>query len=143
MGWTRYLVSHRENCAFANLGRAEIQQRVISDEWCSLCRVRTHTEPQRGIHASVWTERVAGNATNKINLLYFLGVFLFLFLFLFVCWWSGDQECPSLITYIDIYWFVLVKIIKITSKGSRSSQCSTTGVTKAVVCIILSVGWCI
>ena len=26
---------------------------------------------------------------------------------------------------------------------SRSSQCSTTGVTKAVVCIILSVGWCI
>ena len=28
-------------------------------------------------------------------------------------------------------------------KHSRSSQCSTTGVTKAVVCIILSVGWCI
>ena len=26
---------------------------------------------------------------------------------------------------------------------SHSSQCSTTGVTKAVVCIILSVGWCI
>ena len=26
---------------------------------------------------------------------------------------------------------------------SRSSQCSTTSVTKAVVCIILSVGWCI
>ena len=26
---------------------------------------------------------------------------------------------------------------------SRSSQCSTTGVTKAVVCAILSVGWCI
>ena len=25
----------------------------------------------------------------------------------------------------------------------RSSQCSTTGVTKAVVCAILSVGWCI
>ena len=25
----------------------------------------------------------------------------------------------------------------------RSSQCSTTGVTKAVVCVILSVGWCI
>ena len=24
---------------------------------------------------------------------------------------------------------------------SRSSQCSTTGVTKAVVCAILSVGW--
>ena len=27
--------------------------------------------------------------------------------------------------------------------SSRSSQCSTTGVTKAVVCAILSVGWCI
>ena len=26
---------------------------------------------------------------------------------------------------------------------SRSSQCTTTGVTKAVVCAILSVGWCI
>ena len=26
---------------------------------------------------------------------------------------------------------------------SRSSQCSTTGVTNAVVCVILSVGWCI
>ena len=24
----------------------------------------------------------------------------------------------------------------------HSSQCSTTGVTKAVVCVILSVGWC-
>ena len=26
---------------------------------------------------------------------------------------------------------------------SRSSHCSTTGVTKAVVCVIQSVGWCI
>ena len=26
---------------------------------------------------------------------------------------------------------------------SRSSQCSTTGVIKAVVCAMLSVGWCI
>ena len=26
---------------------------------------------------------------------------------------------------------------------SRSSQCSTTGATKAVACAILSVGWCI
>ena len=26
---------------------------------------------------------------------------------------------------------------------SHSIQCSTTGVTKAVVCVILSVGWCI
>ena len=27
--------------------------------------------------------------------------------------------------------------------SSCSSQCSTTGVTKAVVCAILSVGWCV
>ena len=27
--------------------------------------------------------------------------------------------------------------------NSRSTQCSTTGVTKAVVCTILSVGWCL
>ena len=31
----------------------------------------------------------------------------------------------------------------VSFNGSRSSQCSTTGVTKAVVCAILSVGWCI
>ena len=30
-----------------------------------------------------------------------------------------------------------------SARRSRSSQCSTTGVTKAVVCAILSVGWCI
>ena len=30
-----------------------------------------------------------------------------------------------------------------TGPISRFSQCSTTGVTKAVVCVILSVGWCI
>ena len=29
------------------------------------------------------------------------------------------------------------------STTTRSSQCSTTGLTKAVVCAILSVGWCI
>ena len=26
---------------------------------------------------------------------------------------------------------------------SHSSQCSTTGLTNAVVCVILSMGWCI
>ena len=35
-------------------------------------------------------------------------------------------------------------VISFSSQAiSRSSQCSTTGVTKAVVCAILSVGWCI
>ena len=37
-----------------------------------------------------------------------------------------------------------VKVVNVSFvTGSRSSQCSTTGVTKAVVCAILSVGWCI
>ena len=31
----------------------------------------------------------------------------------------------------------------VLSQISRFSQCSTTGVTKAMVCAILSVGWCI
>ena len=37
----------------------------------------------------------------------------------------------------------IVSITRILPQDSRFSQCSTTGVTKAVVCIILSVGWCI
>ena len=47
--------------------------------------------------------------------------------------------------------FYLIKFLLALSKRellifrfiSRSKQCSTTGVTKAVVCAILSVGWCI
>ena len=39
--------------------------------------------------------------------------------------------------WIDPSWGEPIELI------SRSSQCSTTGVTKAVVCTILSVGWCI
>ena len=35
---------------------------------------------------------------------------------------------------------IMVKIIIFIIFISRSNQCSTTGVTKAVVCIILSVG---
>ena len=47
---------------------------------------------------------------------------------------------PSgLVLTIDIKSSTLYEIVAI----SRSSQCSTTGVTKAVVCVILSVGWCI
>ena len=32
---------------------------------------------------------------------------------------------------------------KTVSGTLPSPECSTTGVTKAVVCVILSVGWCI
>ena len=46
-----------------------------------------------------------------------------------------------------LYFFCIEPsiLIHVASLGmiSRSSQCSTTGVTKAVVCAILSVGWCI
>ena len=37
---------------------------------------------------------------------------------------------------IDFSWWTHLAI-------SRSSQCSTTSVTKTVVCVILSVSWCI
>ena len=40
-----------------------------------------------------------------------------------------------------VYMSICVDVC--TSAISHSSQCSTTGVTKVVVCVILSVGWCI
>ena len=48
----------------------------------------------------------------------------------------GRQIDPSWGGPIELFLFF-------SSIFSRSSQCSTTGVTKAVVCAILSVGWCI
>ena len=42
---------------------------------------------------------------------------------------------------IVLPWCFVINNTSLSS--SRSSQCSTTGVTKAVVCAILSVGWCI
>ena len=46
----------------------------------------------------------------------------------------GDRrgECVTTDSFSTAHWAI-----------SRSSQCSMTGVTKAVVCVILSVGWCI
>ena len=41
------------------------------------------------------------------------------------------------------YFTTLLYSAFLATHISRSSQCSTTGVTKAVVCAILSVGWCI
>ena len=38
-----------------------------------------------------------------------------------------------------LFWRLFVHILR--RAISRSSQCSTTGVTKVVVCVILSVGW--
>ena len=42
-----------------------------------------------------------------------------------------------------IQWLDMCMNLSLSLSLSRSSQCSTTGVTKAVVCVILSVGWCI
>ena len=47
-----------------------------------------------------------------------------------VCSWCDGSSDRSFMEWI--HWAI-----------SCSSQCSTTGVTKAVVCAILSVGWCI
>ena len=44
--------------------------------------------------------------------------------------------------YIICYRFFLLFVVCFFNI-SHSSQCSMTGVTKAVVCAILSVGWCI
>ena len=41
----------------------------------------------------------------------------------------------------DFVWVPLVFILQ--KLISHIIQCSTTGVTKAMVCAILSVGWCI
>ena len=42
---------------------------------------------------------------------------------------------PLKVRWINPSWWTHLAI-------SRFSQCSTTGVTKAVVCVILFVGWC-
>ena len=60
------------------------------------------------------------------------------------------------ITFTDVFVPLLVRLFNVSFDSwnfsihldrsyynSRSSQCSTTGVTKAVVCAILSVGRCI
>ena len=39
-----------------------------------------------------------------------------------------------------VYWLPVVRQEYVVARGCRSSQCSTTCVTNAVVCVILSVG---
>ena len=51
---------------------------------------------------------------------------------------SCTKKCHAYVYHIPpIFQVCLLLLI------SRSSQCSTTGVTKAMLCAILSVGWCI
>ena len=46
--------------------------------------------------------------------------------------------------YLQLYLIrYIVKDLRDNKAISHSSQCSTTGVTKAVVCAVLSVEWCI
>ena len=51
---------------------------------------------------------------------------------------SRNNEQQGFFEMFDLKQFVPKKLCL-----NCSSQCSTTGVTKAVVCAILSVGWCI
>ena len=48
---------------------------------------------------------------------------------------KGDNHTPA-VTETKVTVCIITHLI------SRSSQCSTTGVTKAMVCVILSVGCC-
>ena len=50
---------------------------------------------------------------------------------------SIRDEAKAMVSKAQIFFVICYLSV------SRSSQCSTTGVTKAVVCVILSVGWCI
>ena len=57
-----------------------------------------------------------------------------------------EEQSKVILTHVLIlkkYIFTSPFYFALTIIISRSSQCSTTGVTKAVVCVILSVGWCI
>ena len=56
---------------------------------------------------------------------------------------SGANLLLFLLCQAQIDWCRALCQVHQTYFISRSSQCSTTGVTKAVVCAILSVGWCI
>ena len=65
---------------------------------------------------------------------------------------SQMQHCSVLYTiYFIIFYFLAIYSHSVSTASlnivhrviSHSSQCSTTGVTKAMVCVILSVGWCI
>ena len=70
----------------------------------------------------------------------------FVFVLLFYCFFvlfnnnnnnNNNNVCVCVcVVCVCVYIYIYIYI-------SRSSQCSTTGVTKAVVCAILSVGWCI
>ena len=61
---------------------------------------------------------------------------------------SISSSALHLLTLESMYLFIYLLnnyliLLNRTRNPNTSSQCSTTGVTKAVVCAILSVGWCI
>ena len=61
----------------------------------------------------------------------------FIRIYFITCACGGDSEpCFSLSLNVQICLYTSIEIY-------HSSQCSTTGITQAVVCAIMSVGWCI
>ena len=72
---------------------------------------------------------------------------------------SSPISCSTFIIYLSIKGAICNSVVRVFAHGAigrvidlswwthgtiyRSSQCSMTGVTKAVVCAIMSVGWCI
>ena len=55
---------------------------------------------------------------------------------------SIDEYCGGVGSFMECYSY-FVYFWASSSDYFSSSQCSTTGVTKAVVCTILFMGWCI
>ena len=64
----------------------------------------------------------------------------YIYVLLYVCMYVLMYDYIYVLLYVCMY--VLFDPVG-KPAISRSSQCSTTGVTKALVCAILSVGWCI
>ena len=73
---------------------------------------------------------VLGKRLNTVSEL------IIIYVLLWVVWMYVCNVCVCVCV---CHWYQSLLKLDI----SRSSQCSTTGVTKPMVCAILSVGWCI
>ena len=109
-------------------------QVCVFEELLQVARLVVEARPSqerlRQTHQGDGAPRVEGTQSGQSHTIHFISLCLsfslifslYLSLFLSIC---------------------ILHLILLSLCLSRSSQCSTTGVTKAVVCIILSVGWCI
>ena len=64
-------------------------------------------------------------------------ILLFLFIIIAAVILNRGTRCNSVVEHLSN------RSLMVDPGISRSNQCSTTGVTKAIVCAILYVGWCI